>query len=287
MAYDCWAAPVLWETTLWSPDLPNPQVKQWVELNISPNVSLKAGKTYRIAIHTIPTWEYWDEEEQEWKTMQPPGETCGSVRCWGLQDNPYTRGHYAYGCHYGGSGYWIPTTDDLTFRVYDSGGVTSDKQETAWNYISFFKYIYAGSQTFTPEEDYTAAKIALMLCEGATTIRGYLKVKLQRVTMGEPGFGWVEGTKWAYIDNDGLKRAQEGTLAGGSGDPGYGWADGNYWYYTEESTGNVRRIEGTLTGLEGKASGQLSVNTKAPMSGTHWCYIDSSGKERSFEGSLA
>jgi hypothetical protein len=68
--------------------------------------------------------------------------------------------------------------------------------------------------------------------------------------MATPGYGWAEGTKWAYIDADGVKRTQEGTL----------------------------------TGLTGKLPGQISVNTKSPMLGTHFCYIDSSGNERCIEG---
>ena len=285
MAYNCWAAPILWQSAyLWSPDLPNPGVKTWVALTVSPGVPVKAGKTYRITCYCIihpswGAWEWWDGDE--WIKDQ----AIAAIRCWSDTENNYTRGSFAAGCnYYASSGSWS-YSNDLTFRVYDSEGI-QDSQEAATVNTGFFQLHSAGSQTFTPLENYTAVKIELMLNEHETIRRGYFIVKIERVTMGDPGFGWVEGTKLAYIDNDGLKRTQEGTDTGDNGTEEDIWVDGTYQYYVDAS-GDVRRIEGTLTGLTGKLASQISINTKAPMSGTHYCYIDDTGAERCFEGSLA
>ena len=51
-----------------------------------------------------------------------------------------------------------------------------------------------------------------------------------------------------------------------------------------DDNGDERRILGSLTGLTGKLTSQLSINTKSPMLGTHYCYIDDTGAERCFEG---
>jgi len=98
---------------------------------------------------------------------------------------------------------------------------------------------------------------------------------------------WIEGTEFAYLDTNRIKRLKEGTLTGDpDGDPYQAWIYGNYQYYTDY-LGKVRRILGTLTGLTGKIPYQISINTQSPMLGTHYCYIDSSGAERCFEGTAA
>lgn len=102
-----------------------------------------------------------------------------------------------------------------------------------------------------------------------------------------PCYIWIEGTKFAYLDIARVKRLKEGTLTGDAdGDPYQVWVYGNYQYYTDY-LGKVRRILGTLTGLTGKAPYQVSINTKSPMLGTHYCYIDNTGAERCFEGTAA
>lgn len=96
------------------------------------------------------------------------------------------------------------------------------------------------------------------------------------------GFLWVEGTKLAYTDVGGIKRATEGILTGVTGKiAGHGSVDGIYQYYVD-ANGAVRKIEGTLTGLTGKLPSQISINMA--QGGTKYCYIDSSGNERCFEG---
>lgn len=64
---------------------------------------------------------------------------------------------------------------------------------------------------------------------------------------------------------------------------GYLWVEESSLTYGD-ATFHKRLIEGTLTGLTGKTPGQISINTKAPMLGTHYCYIDGTGAERCFEG---
>lgn len=64
------------------------------------------------------------------------------------------------------------------------------------------------------------------------------------------------------------------------------WVEGDYLHYIDASL-DERRILGSTTGLGGKIAGQICVNTKSPMLGTHLCYIDSSGNERCFEGDAA
>jgi len=99
---------------------------------------------------------------------------------------------------------------------------------------------------------------------------------------GGGGFLWVEGTKLAYTDLGGIKRATEGTLTGVTGKiAGHGSVDGTYLVYVD-ANGAVRREQGTLTGLTGKLPSQISINTA--QGGTKFCYIDSSGNERCFEG---
>jgi len=100
------------------------------------------------------------------------------------------------------------------------------------------------------------------------------------------GYIWVEGTKFAYLDHYRDKRLKEGTLVSGVASDTFAWVDGVYQYYTDHA-GGVRRIEGTLTGLTGKLPSQISINTKAPMYGTHYCYIGDDGAERCFEGTPA
>jgi len=100
------------------------------------------------------------------------------------------------------------------------------------------------------------------------------------------GFIWVEGIYLAYKDATCQKRLTEGTDTGANGTAEYPWVDGIYQYYVD-ANGDVRRIEGSLTGLTGKLPSQISVNTKSPMLGTHFCYIDDTGAERCFEGTPA
>lgn len=282
MAYDCWLAPILWSEEIWSLDLPSPGAKMWVTLNITGGIPLKAGKTYRITIHTIgdPPWEWWDGDE--WK--EEP--SYAAIQCWGNTAGGYGGGERYYGCNYGGSsGSW---TDggDLTFRVYATGDVLKDNQETAnYNYAAFQLW-NAGSQTFTPSEDYTATKIELMLNEFETIRRGYLIVKLERVTMGDPGFKWVEGTKLAYTDNTGVKRTKEGTATGVTGKLAgqCGVKPNDTYYYYIDATGAGRKIEGTKEGATGKVSGQCGINTSYP---TKFAYIDGYGDERHIEGTVS
>jgi len=128
--------------------------------------------------------------------------------------------------------------------------------------------------------------------------RSYLWVEYNAT----PGYIWVDrphmlgiaglGTKFAYIDTNCAKRTKEGTPTGVTGEkPGYIGVSGIYLEYSDYSDPtwgqNVcRRIEGNLTGLTGKLPNQISVNTKAPMLGTHHCYIDEDGNERCFEGTI-
>jgi len=143
----------------------------------------------------------------------------------------------------------------------------------------------ADSQTFTPSKDYTATKIELMLNEFETIRRGYLIVKLERVTMGDPGFKWVEGTSLAYTDNDGFKRLEEGTTTGVTGKLAgqCGVKPNDTHYYYIDDTGAERKIEGVKEGATGKISGQCGINPTYP---TKFCYIDGYGDERRFEGTL-
>jgi len=102
-----------------------------------------------------------------------------------------------------------------------------------------------------------------------------------------PFYIWIEGTNFAYTDAAYNKRLKEGALTGDAdGDPYQAWIAGDYQYYTDY-LGKVRRILGTLTGLTGKTPYQVSINTKSPMLGTHYCYIDNTGAERCFEGTAA
>lgn len=51
--------------------------------------------------------------------------------------------------------------------------------------------------------------------------------------MPTAGYAWVWETKLYFIDADGFKRAQEGTLTGATGTPGYGWPEGDNIHYID------------------------------------------------------
>lgn len=101
----------------------------------------------------------------------------------------------------------------------------------------------------------------------------------------QPGYIWVKGTKIAYIDYNGDKRTKEGTTTGQTGTvAGHLWVEGDYLHYIDASL-DERKILGSTTGLSGKTAGQISINTE--QGGTKFCYIDSSGNERCFEGTAS
>jgi hypothetical protein len=123
----------------------------------------------------------------------------------------------------------------------------------------------------------------------------YLQEKFDtKLIIPQPGgYIWVEGTKFAYLDAFRTKRLKEGTLTGLDDK-----LPGQISINTKEpmlgtdfcyvdSTGNERRIQGTLTGLSGKLAGQCSLNTIYPMYGMEFCYIDSDGNERRIYGGSA
>jgi len=111
--------------------------------------------------------------------------------------------------------------------------------------------------------------------------------KISTLRESPAGYIWVEGDKLAYIGTDYTKRLKEGTLEGATGkEAGIHWVEDTKQRYID-SSGSERCMEGTLTGLTGKIPSQISINTKTPMLGTHYCYIDDDGKERCFEGTLS
>jgi len=92
------------------------------------------------------------------------------------------------------------------------------------------------------------------------------------------GYIWVEGSKFAYLDDYRTKRITEGTLEGATGKiAGYCWVEGTKFRYID-SSGNERYIEGTQEGATGKTPGHPWIEE------TKFRYIDSSGNERYFEG---
>lgn len=91
---------------------------------------------------------------------------------------------------------------------------------------------------------------------------------------GIPGHGWVGGEKLRIIDENGLKRDMTGTIISGSGVVGHGWVQGTYLCWLEETTGKVRRREGTKVGATG------ITKTFGWVEGDYLHYIDDSQDER-------
>jgi len=124
-------------------------------------------------------------------------------------------------------------------------------------------------------------------CTGTPTGAAGIQYDISTLRESPAGYIWVEGTKLAYVGTDYSKRLKEGTLEGATGKiASQPWVEETKQRYID-SSGNERYIEGTLTGLNGKLPSQISINTKSPMLGTHYCYIDSSGNERCFEGTAS
>lgn len=283
MAYNCWEAPILWQSSqIYSPDLPNPGVKSFTILTVVGGVNVIAGKTYRITVHTTSTgtgapsnWEEWNGDE--W--VENP--SIASIKWWRHLVSQYPGGSGYYGCNFGaGSDSWSSLSGDFAFRIYDNGDNIKESNENENGYYGACQLWNAHSQTFTPSENYTIGKVAVMLCEYDAYRRGYLIVKIQRVTVGDPGYVWIEGDDLAYTDSDGLKRLETGTLDGATGvTPGYIWIEGTKLRYID-SSGNERYIEGTAGG-SGTTPGYWWIEAN------DFHYIDANGDERYFTGTLS
>ncbi len=110
----CWDEPILAIQYGYSTALPLPGVKAWVSyMEINPVVEY--GKTYRIVVHTLPGWEWWDGEK--WVGDQPAGtlDWCGKAGT-----NPYPRGMRWWGCNFQSqSGAWASeATSDQAFILW-------------------------------------------------------------------------------------------------------------------------------------------------------------------------
>ncbi|MBA7535455.1 hypothetical protein ES705_27711 [subsurface metagenome] len=110
----CWDEPLLAIQYGYSTALPLPGVKAWVSyMEINPVVEY--GKTYRIVVHTLPGWEWWNGERWE------PREVLAALQWWGkVATNPYPRGMRWLGCDFSRQeGYWhSQATEDYTFILF-------------------------------------------------------------------------------------------------------------------------------------------------------------------------
>ncbi len=85
---------VLWSDVRQSELLPLPDVAEWVWFG-PVNIALEEGHTYRIIVHTIPGWLWWNGSE--WVSW----EAGAGMRWWYKPDtNPYPRGMICYGANF-------------------------------------------------------------------------------------------------------------------------------------------------------------------------------------------
>jgi len=109
-----WVEEVLWSEVGQSEELPAPGAAEWVDFD-DIATPLQEGVTYRIVVHTIPGWLFWNGEE--WVSH----EAGAAMRWWMKGDtNPYPRGIAWYGANFRDEAvWWIGLYDeDFTFCVW-------------------------------------------------------------------------------------------------------------------------------------------------------------------------
>ena len=125
------------------------------------------------------------------------------------------------------------------------------------------------------------------------TITGYEEFLLQSESYlhklhinSEPGYIWVEGIYFAYLDGNYLKRLKQGTTTAITGKIAgqYGIKPNDTYLRYIDNTGAERIIEGNLYASQGKIPGQIGIRSNLP---SYLRYIDGYGNERSFAGDLA
>ena len=102
---------VLWSDVRQSELLPLPGEAEWVWFG-PVNIDVLQGVTYRIVVHTLPGWLFWNGEE--WVSW----EEGAAIRWWAkVNINPYPRGSYYYGANFRDEvGIWMVVAEsDHTF----------------------------------------------------------------------------------------------------------------------------------------------------------------------------
>ncbi len=104
----------LWQTSIWSPNLPDRRKSpQWLYLDV-PSLYLYAGDEYRIVIHTVPVWQWFNG------SMWVNNDSVAAVEVGQGPKQDYPRGDAYYGYNYiDHTGTWQKLSGmDLCFEVY-------------------------------------------------------------------------------------------------------------------------------------------------------------------------
>lgn len=112
----CWAEKVIHYIERYSTDLPAPGVKTWTHFP-GGLTHLWQGKTYRIVVHTLPGWEWWNGSSwEDWE--------AGAAIRWYYQSsgNPYPHGMLYSGCNFKdkAAGWNDFPNDDATFVLWQN-----------------------------------------------------------------------------------------------------------------------------------------------------------------------
>jgi len=102
---------LLWAEVGQSEELPLPGVAEWVHFD-DVSVDVAEGVTYRIVVHTIPGWLFWNGTE--WESW----EIGAAMRWWYAEETPYDRGWAWYGANFRDeAGIWwkLGADNDFTF----------------------------------------------------------------------------------------------------------------------------------------------------------------------------
>ena len=111
---DAWNEPILQQWNGYSTHLPLPGVKEWTHFT-GTTLGLVGFQDYRIVVHTLPGWEWWNGEE--WV----PTEAYAALQWWSkILTNPYTRGFACYGVNFWGEeGSWREIeNEDMSFIIW-------------------------------------------------------------------------------------------------------------------------------------------------------------------------
>ena len=110
-----WDEELLWSEVRYSADLPSPGEAQWIHFEDVATL-LQEGVPYRIIVHTLPPWYYWNGEE--WVRQ----DTYAMMQGWVKWNSAYDRGQVWYGVDFLRNQLsWVWPFDpmDLTFIVWE------------------------------------------------------------------------------------------------------------------------------------------------------------------------
>lgn len=111
--FPCWEAPVFWQITWHTNDIPDPGSQEGVTFDLE-NLTLYKEILYRITVHTIPPWYWWNGHAWEQR------DNLAVLKWWWYAPgDPYPRGMAFWGCDYEThhSGWSGLSTTDFAFCI--------------------------------------------------------------------------------------------------------------------------------------------------------------------------